>query len=159
MPVQHASTLPQFVARRLAAAVSLAMLLLPALEAQAAPDAAAADETAHCIAAMQTQADDLARQVKAGDSSKQGALRVELVRASALVGRTYQAGLHDGKEAKARLKAAQAQQTEWDEPRRSRLRQSCQQRADAELASATRAERFIVERVADATMQRMLGAH
>jgi hypothetical protein len=137
--------------------LALALLVL-ALGAQAAPDAARADETANCIAVMQTHTDDLARQVRAGQKTLEGPLRAELVRAAALVGRTYLNGLRDGDEAKARLHAAQERQKSWDAPRRASLRQSCDKRADAELAAASRAERFVVERVARSRMKRMLEA-
>jgi hypothetical protein len=141
--------------RRLLALVLLGL----ALGARAAPDAARADETANCVAVMQTHTDDLARQVRAGQKTLEGPLRAELVRAAALVGRTYLDGLRDGDEAKARLHAAQERQKSWDAPRRASLRQICDRRADAELAAASRAERFIVERAARARMKRMLESH
>ncbi len=140
--------------RRLIALACLGM----AFGTHAAPDAARADETANCIAVMQTHTDDLARQVRAGQKTLEGPLRAELVRAAALVGRTYLDGLRDGDEAKARLHAAQERQKGWDAPRRASLRQTCDKRADAELAGASRAERFVVERVARARMKRMLEA-
>lgn len=124
--------------------------------ARAAGDPAKHDDTANCVAVMQPNADELARQVKAGNKAQEPALRKELVRATALVGRTYLDGLHDSAEAKARLKAAQERQATWDEARKAQLRQACVKRADAELAAASPPERFIVERIAHSTMQRML---
>lgn len=126
--------------------------------AHAAGDPARHDDTANCVAVMQPNADELARQVKAGNKAQEPVLRKELVRATALVGRTFLDGLHDSAEAKARLKAAQMRQAAWDEPRKAQLRLACLKRADAELAAASRPERFIVERVAQTTMQRMLRA-
>ena len=64
------------------------------------------EETANCIALMQTTADDLARQIKAGDKAREPALRNELKLAGALIARTYLEGLRDGDQAKARLRAA-----------------------------------------------------
>jgi hypothetical protein len=125
----------------------------------AASAAASYDETANCIAVMQTNADDLARQVKGGNKAQESALRTELVRATALVGRTYLNGLHDSAEAKARLKAAQERQTAWTEARKANVRQACVKRADAELAAASGSQRFIVERFAQVTMRRLLQAH
>lgn len=140
--------------------VWLQMLVLAAwvASAHAAGDPARHDDTANCIAVMQPNADDLARQVKAGNKAQEPVLRQELVRATALVGRTYLDGLHDSAEAKARLKAAQERQATWDEARKARLHQACLQRADAELAGASPPERFIVEHIAQSTMQRMLRA-
>jgi len=139
----------------------LAALLLAVAcgQARAANDAASHDETANCIAVMRTNADELARQVKGGNKAQEPALRAELVRATALVGRTYLDGMHDSTEAKARLKAAQERQAAWDEARKANVRQACLKRADAELADASGPQRFIVERIAQATMQRMLQAH
>ncbi len=125
---------------------------------RAAADTANYDETANCIAVMQTNADDLARQVKGGNKAQEPALRTEVLRATALVGRTYLDGLHDSAEAKARLKAARERQAAWDAARKASVRQTCVKRADAELASASGAERFIVERIAQVQMKRMLQA-
>lgn len=139
--------------------VAALILGLPCAAAVAAGDPARHDATANCVAVMQPNADELARQVKAGHKAQEPALRKELVRATALVGRTYLDGLHDSTEARARLKAAQERQAAWDESRKAQLRQACLQRADAELAAASPPERFIVERIARSTMQRMLRVH
>ena len=137
-----------------------AVLLLVAQpwSAVRAADTANYDDTANCIAVMQTNADDLARQVKGGNKAQEPALRTEVLRATALVGRTYLDGLHDSAEAKARLKAARERQAAWDAARKASVRQTCVKRADAELASASGAERFIVERIAQVQMRRMLQA-
>ena len=117
------------------------------------------DDTADCIALMQTSADELARQIKAGDKAREPALRTELKRAGILIGRTYLDGLHDSAEAKARLKAAHERQATWDEERKKRVYQACVKRADAEFAAASGPERFIVERYAQARLEHMLGEH
>lgn len=134
------------------------VVLAASWPAHAADNPASRDDTANCIAVMQPSADELARQVKAGNKAQEPALRRELVRATALVGRTYLDGLHDSAEAKARLKAAQERQATWDDARKARVHQACLQRADAELAAASPPERFIVEHIAQSTMQRMLRA-
>ena len=123
--------------------------------AQAAPQGPA-DDTADCIAVMQTHADAMARQVKAGDASREPALKTELRRAGALIGRTYLDGMRDGDEAKARLRAAQQRQQGWDDERKTTVHTACLKRADAELASASGPERFFVERFAQARLRRML---
>lgn len=138
-----------------AALVAALSAAFPWPPAHAAGDAAV-DDTANCIAVMQTQADDLARRIKAGDRAQEPVLQDELRRAGALIGRTYLDGLHDRSEAKARLKAAQDRQATWDDERRQSVRQACLKRADAELAAASRPERFIVERFAQARFKHML---
>lgn len=126
--------------------------------ARAAGEAAGDDDMANCIAVMQTHADDLASQIKAGDKAQEPALQSELRRAGALMARSYLDGLHDGGEAKARLKAAHERQATWDEKRRHRVHQSCLKRADAELHTASGLELFFVERFAQARLKRMLDA-
>lgn len=137
---------------------ALLVTAAPWAQARAANDAAAYDETASCVAVMQTSAEELARQVKGGDKAQEPALRSELVRATALVGRNYLDGMHDSAEAKARLKAARERQLAWDAASKASVRQACLKRADAELASASGPERFIVERIAHVQMTRMLQA-
>jgi len=136
----------------LAAALSSWSLWTPA---HAADEVARAD-TANCIALMQTNADELARQIKAGDKAREPALRTELTRAGALIARSYLDGLHDSDEAKARLKAAQEGQTTWDDERKKTVHQACLQRADAELAVASGPERFAASRFAEVRLKRML---
>jgi hypothetical protein len=130
----------------------------PWIPAHAAGEAGHED-TANCIAVMQTSADDLARQVKAGDKAQEPALRTELVRAAALIGRSYLNGLHSSNEAKARLKAAQERQSAWDDAQKATVHRACLKRADAELASASGLHRYIVERFAQAKLKSMLGEH
>jgi len=160
MLVEKPSRKPS-VSRRRLPALWLASLLTaaPWAPALAASASTSHDETANCIAVMQTNADELARQVKGGNKAQEPALRAELVRAAALVGRTYLNGLHDEAEAKARLKAAHERQAAWDEGRKANVRQACLKRADAELAAASGSQRFIVEQIAQLTMQRMLHGH
>lgn len=142
--------------RRLASVLAVGGLLLAApWRAHAAGDASV-DDAARCIAVMQTNADDLARQIKAGDKGQELALHNELRRAGALIGRTYLNGLHDAAEAKARLKAAQESQSAWDESRRISVHQACLKQADAELAAASGLERYFAERFAQARFKRML---
>jgi hypothetical protein len=157
MPVQ-AHSLPVAARRRrasiaLAAALSWSAMWLPA---HATGEAAADDDTANCIAVMQPLADQLARQIKAGDTAREAALQSELTRAGALIGRSYLDGVHDSRVAKARLKAAKESQASWDEERKNRVHQACLKRADAELAAASGPQRFIVERYAKALLKHML---
>jgi hypothetical protein len=158
MPMENAS-MPVTLLRRaliaLTAALSASALWVPAHAA----GEATVDDTASCIAVMQTNADDLARQIKAGDKAQEPVLQTELRRAGALIGRSYLDGLHDGSEAKARLKAAQARQAAWDEEQKNSVHQACMKRADAELAAASGPERFFVERFAQARLKRMLEQH
>lgn len=114
------------------------------------------EETANCIALMQTTADDLARRIKAGDRAQEPALRTELTLAGALIARTYLEGLRDGNEANTRLKAAHQRQASWAPERKSSVHQSCVERADAQLASAPTLERFAASRFAESRLKRML---
>ena len=139
------------------ASIALAAALSSALWVPAqATDEATYHETANCVALMQTNADELARQIKAGDKAREPALRTELTRAGALIARTYLDGLHDSAEAKARLKAAHESQATWDEERKKRVHEACVKRADAELAAASGPERFAAQRFAQVRLERML---
>jgi len=121
-------------------------------------DAPRPDETAHCIAVMQTVGDELARKVRAGDRTQEPALRAELDRAAALIGRTYLDGMRSSREAKARLRAAQQEQAGWDEARRRKLHATCVVRADAELAAANGVQRFVYRQFAQAQYKKMVEA-
>jgi len=140
----------------LLAALCASALWVPA---HAAGEATVDDDTANCIAVMQTNADDLARQIKAGDRAQEPALQTELKRAGALMARSYLDGLHDGPEAKARLKAAQERQAAWDAEHKNRIHQACLKRADAELAAASGLERYAVERFVQSRFKRMVEPH
>jgi hypothetical protein len=156
MPAQDPSQLV-CAPRRLV--IALAAVWLCSAQMAHAGDEAAYDDTANCIAVMQTNADGLARRIKAGDKSQEPALHGELVRAGALISRTYLDGMHDAAEAKARLKAAQEGQSAWDDARKATVHQACLMRADAELVAASGPQRFIVERFAQARLKRMLDEH
>jgi len=138
----------------LAFAAALSTGLLPTA-ARAASDGKL-EETANCVALMQTTADDLARQIKAGDKAREPALRTELKLAGALIARTYLEGLRDGNDAKARLKAAHERQAGWDAERKQSVHQACLKRADAQLASASAPERYAAARFAEVRFKRML---
>jgi hypothetical protein len=144
-PVSRASIALMF-------ALSICVLCAPA---QAANEPRL-EETANCIALMQTTADDLARRIKAGDRAREPALRTELTRAGALIARTYLEGLRNGDEAKARLQAAQARQANWEPARKQSVHQACLKRADAQLATASAPERFAASRFAESRLKRML---
>jgi hypothetical protein len=139
---------------------SMALVLALSIWALGTPARAAnetkLEEAANCIALMQTAADDLARQVKAGDPAREPALRTELTRAGVLIARTYLEGLRSGDEAKARLRAAQARQASWEPERRRSVHQACRTRADAQLGSASTLERVAASRFAESRLKRML---
>jgi len=150
---------PLFAVRRRVGSIALlGVWLVAALSWQraiAAPEDSY-DDTANCIAVMEVTADELARQIKAGDKDREPALRTELVRAAALVGRVYFDGMHDEHAARARLNEARERQKAWDDARRNRVHGVCLQRADTELAGASGAERLVIDKVAEVRMRRML---
>lgn len=129
-----------------------------AAAAASAADATGYDETAACVAVIQTRSDDLARQVRAGDKSQQAELHTELVRAAVLIGQAYLDGLHDERDARAMLQNAHDAQASWTEAQRNAAHEACVRKADAALAEASPIQRFIVERVAQARMNRLLSA-
>jgi hypothetical protein len=144
--------------RRFASAAVLVALLsgLWCIPAHAANETKL-EETANCIALMQTTADDLARRIKAGDKAQEPVLRTELTLAGALIARTYLEGLRDGNDAKARLNAAHQRQVGWEPERKRSAHQVCLTRADAQLARASTLERVAASRFAESRLKRMLG--
>ena len=144
------------VSHRLFRIIGLGLIGAWGASPAAALDSLSDDDTAACIAVMQTQADDWARQVRDGDRASEPALLTELERAAALMGRSYLDGSHDEARAKARLRAAQDLQAGWSDEQRLRLRLSCDGHADAELAASSRPQRFIIERLARSRLKRML---
>jgi hypothetical protein len=132
--------------------------MLAVASVTASPARGADVDIAECVAVMQLQADELARQVKAGNARQEAALRTELERAAALIGRAYLDGAHDEAAAKAKLKAAQDAMAGKSDAQRATMHEACVQRADAELAAASGPQRFIVEWVAKSRMRRMLAA-
>jgi hypothetical protein len=137
-------------------AIGVALLSGPFHAPTLAASEARLEETADCIALMQTTADDLARQIKAGDKAREPALRTELRLAGALIARTYLEGLRDGDQAKARLKAAHERQASWDSERKHSVHRACVNRADSQLAGASAPERFAAARFAEVRFKRML---
>lgn len=135
-----------------------AALVFAALASAAAAttDATGYDESAACVAVIQTRSDDLARRVRAGDKSQQAELHTELVRAAVLIGQAYLDGLHDERDARAMLQHAHDAQAAWTEAQRNAAHDACIKKADAALAEASPIQRFIVERVAQARMNRLL---
>ncbi len=125
----------------------------------AATDATGYDESAACVAVIQTRSDDLVRQVKAGDKSQQPALHAELVRAAVLIGQAYLDGLHDERDARAMLQSAHDAQASWTDAQRNAAHDACIKKADAAFAEASPVQRFIVERIAQARMNRLLAPH
>jgi hypothetical protein len=81
------------------ASIALAAALSWWVPAHAAGEATV-DDTANCIAVMQPLADQLARQIKAGDTAREPTLRTELTRAGALIGRSYLDGVRDSRTAR-----------------------------------------------------------
>jgi hypothetical protein len=140
--------------------VSSALMVVLSIWLACAPARAAnetkLEETANCIALMQTTADDLARRIKAGDKAREPALRTELKLAGALIARTYLEGLRNGDEAKARLQAAHSRQASWDPEHKRSVHQACLKRADTQLATASAPERFAASRFAESRLKRML---
>ena len=113
--------------------------------------------TADCIAALERRSEDLAQQVKAGQSEQRAALQGTLDAAAAFIGHAYLQGDRD-QERLEKLKdaALQAHKTLTGAELATR-QNSCTQEGGRLLAEADIIARFVVSRLAARQMKRLLG--
>lgn len=139
-----------------------AVLLLPAWAwAQATPDGppSARDlHSAQCVAALDLQTQDLARQVKAGRQALRPVLLERLVAGAAFVGDAYLHG--DSGEGRARELADEAREAQKRlPPAELAARQAaCASEGSQLHASGNALEKAVVKRLAKKRMERLLGA-
>jgi hypothetical protein len=113
--------------------------------------------TADCIAALETRSEDLARQIKAGQTNQRAALQSALDAAAAFIGQAYMQGDRD-QERLENLKnsALQAQKTHSSAELAAR-QASCAQEGEHLLSQADVLSRFVISRLAARQMKRLLG--
>lgn len=137
-------------------------LILPfGARAQAAPEPppSARDlHSAQCVAALDLQTRDLARQVKAGKEALRPVLLERLVAGAAFVGDAYLHG--DSEEGRARALADQAREAQKQLPTAElAARQTACASEGAQLhASGNALQKAVVKRLAKKRMERLLGA-
>jgi hypothetical protein len=140
-------------------AMGLGTLLLSLATVSLAAEPSARDRhAAQCVAALEASADDLVRQVKAGQESARAPLMDRLTAGAAFIGDSYLHG--DANEARARALVDEAEVAQRRLPAAElAARQSaCAAEGARLVAQANALERAVLRRLAKKRMDRLLGA-
>lgn len=138
--------------------LSLGAALLPGRALSAGGEASARDRhAAECVAALEASADDLVRQVKAGQDTARRPLMERLTAGAAFIGDTYLHG--DADETRARALIAEAEQAQRRlGPAELTARQAaCAAEGARMVAKSNALERAVLRRLAKKRMERLLG--
>lgn len=139
------------VAKPFLAAGALLLALTVSAHAAAEPD------KLRCVAALKLHSNDLAQQVKEGNPARRPELLQALRQGGAFIGEAYlQHGLGDEDEAKAELAQAEASVRALPAPQVQALRSQCGARADTMIQSAPGWQRMVIDRFAQARMDKLL---
>ena len=119
--------------------------------------AAAEPDKLRCVAALKLHSNDLAQQVKEGNAARRPELLQVLRQGGAFIGEAYlQHALGDEDEAKAELAQAEASVRALPAPQAQALRSQCGARADTMIESAPGWQRMVIDRFAQARMDKLL---
>lgn len=136
----------------------VAMLL--AAHATLAGTPAASERALHmaeCIAALDVKSAELAKQVKAGQTDLQAPLTATLEAGAAFIGHAYLQGDRDEARSQALLSAALETQKLLPEAELAARQTSCAQEGARLLSQADVIGRFVVSRLVQRRMQKLLG--
>ena len=133
-----------------------ALLLAFAASAHAAAD----PEKLHCVAALKLHSNDLAQQVREGDAARRPELLQVLRQGAAFIGEAYlQRALGNEDQAKEELAQAEASVRALPAPQASALRSRCTARAETMIEDAPGWQRMVIDRFAQARMDKLLQQH
>ena len=126
--------------------------------ANAAPDVQIrrARHSAVCVAALRTDTDSLAKQVKAGRQELKSILLAHLEEGAAFIGDSYLGGNRDEKQSKAMLDAATEAQRSLSSQELSTLQLGCSKEGGELLAATNAINRIVIKRVAKNRMDKLL---
>ena len=113
--------------------------------------------SAECVAALEINTDDLARQVKAGRADLRPLLRQRLDAGAAFIGTAYLAGDRDEARAQALLAAALKAQATLPKAELAARQARCAQEGAQLLADSNFVGRAVVARLARKRMKTLLG--
>ena len=138
--------------------VAKPLLAAGALVLAFAASAQAADpDKLRCVAALKLHSNDLAQQVKGGNAARRPELLQVLRQGAAFIGEAYlHQGLGDEDEAKAELARAEAGVRAMGDPQAKALRTQCGARADTMIKNAPGWQRMVIDRFAQARMDKLL---
>lgn len=147
--------------RAAARAIALSCLALPMWAlGQAAPAGGAAARDAHaaqCVAALDTNTQDLARQVKTGLEAARPLLSDRLLAGAAFVGDTYLHGDSSEAQAKALSEQAQAAQKSLPAAQLAARQAACADEGARLYASGNGVQQALLKRLAKKRMDKLLG--
>jgi hypothetical protein len=134
-------------------------LLFAARLAIASTDAPTERElhTSECVAALETRSEDLARQVKAGQSELRTLLVSTLEAGAAFIGQAYLQGERDEARAQAQLTTAQQAQKQLSGADLAARQSSCAQEGGRLLSQTDVIGRFVISRLVQRRLQKLVG--
>lgn len=126
--------------------------------ANAAPDAqiSRARHSVDCVAALRTDTDSLAKEVKAGRQELKSVLLAHLEEGAAFIGDSYLGGSRDEKQSKTMLEAATEAQKSLPPQELAGLQLSCSKEGGELLAATNAINRVVIKRIAKNRMERLL---
>jgi hypothetical protein len=137
------------------------VILIPgpslAQTATAAAPSARDQHAAQCVAALEVNTEDLARQVKSGQEASRPLLLERLVSGTAFVGDTYLHGSSDEKQARELANRALEAQKSLPAPELAARQAACADEGAKLFASSNGLEQAIVKRLAKKRMDKLLG--
>ena len=113
---------------------------------------------ASCVAALEQQAEALARRVKAGEAGQTELLRERLRAAATFVGQAYLDGERNEDRAKAVLQQARQAQEQLTPGELAARQEACAARGSRLLAETNVLGRMVVHRVAERRLKKLLGS-
>lgn len=146
----------------LALALSLSSLCATGL-ARAAPDAdppaSARDlHAAECVAALEVETEDLAKQIKSGKEASRPLLQARLIAGTAFVGDTYLHGNSDEKQARALANQALEAQKSLSPAELAARQLACAKEGTALYDGSNALEKVVVKRLAKKRMDKLLSS-
>jgi plasmid stability protein len=139
-----------------------ALLAIPGLtfaQAAAAAEPSPRDlHAAQCVAALEVNTQDLARQVKVGKEALRPLLLERLVSGTAFVGDTYLHGDSDEKQARELANQALEAQKSLPAPELAARQAACADEGAKLFASSNGLQQAVVKRLAKKRMEKLLGA-
>ena len=113
--------------------------------------------TADCIAALETRSEDLARQVKDGQTEQRTLLQTALDAAAAFIGQAYLQGDRDQERLENLKNSALQAQKSLASSELAARQSSCTQEGARLLSQADVLSRFVISRLAARQMKKLVG--
>lgn len=137
--------------------LALLLLLLSVLAGPTVAQSSAREwADAQCVAALDAQTLQLARQVKAGQNDLRRLLRARLRAGAAFIGRAWLDGERDEDHSQAVLEKARAAQRSLPAAELAQRQTRCAAEGERLLGQANALQRAVVSRLADRRMKKLL---